>query len=673
MNPLNVLIIEDSAPDAELSIRQLRKNGFEVSADVVDTREAAVKRLRSKPYDVVLTDYHLPGWTGIELVDLVKTEGLEVPVILVTGAVGDETAADCMRRGVADYVLKNRLVRLPQAVRMALQEKALRADRQRAEEALKASEARYRRLFETAQNGIVLLNAATGKVIDVNPAALAMLENTPDLVLGKRLWELDAFSRAGVPPKPFHELREAEVSLLTESGKRMEVEIIAVTCHIGDKPVVQCSLRDITLRRQAEREAKGLADLLEERIAKRTQELSSVNEELAIEVEERKEAQEALAKLQHETELILDSAGEAIFRIGTDRRCTFANPAATRLTGYSREELLGQNLHVLSRHRLADGRPCLWEACPINLALTLGSGQMRENQILRRKDGTPVWVDIVAAPMNQDAGITGVVTMVRDVSERRAIEKLKAGFVAMVSHELRTPLTAIRGALGLIGTAKKSRLVPRDQRMVEIAISNTDRLVRLVSDILDSERLQDQPALERRFAIASELMLQAADLMRPLADNAGVNVEVVPVPLALRVDVDEIMEAFTNLLSNAIKFSPAGSQVRFECRQDGCSAEFRVIDQGPGIPPDKLESIFERFQPVDASDSRRRGGTGLGLSICRRIAERHGGRIHAESELGQGSTFVFRLPLEQTSPSWGEGANGAGAQESMSRELRVES
>lgn len=647
MNSLNVLIIEDSKPDAELSIRQLRKDGFKVTADVVDTRQAALEQLRSKPYDVILADYRLPGWNGIEVLELLNNEGLEIPVILVTGALGDEAAADCIRRGIADYVLKNRLARLPQAVRLAIEERALRADRKRAEEALRASEARYRRLFETAQNGILLLNATTERIIDVNPAALTMLENTPDRVLGQKLWELDAFSRAGVPPRTFHDLLETELSLVPVSGTRMDVELTGVACSIGDRPVIQCSLRDITVRRHAERQAKALNDLLEERVDKRTRELARLNEELAVEVAERKEAQEALAKLQRQNELLLDSAGEAIFRIGADRTCTFANPAATRLLGYSQQEMLGRNLHRLCQHRLPNGSTCPWDDCQINKALTQGTVQMAENQIVTRKDGTSIWVDSVTAAMTEAGEIVGAVLMVRDVSERHAMEKMKTGFVSMVSHELRTPLTAIRGALGLIGAAKNASLTAQDRRMVRIAINNTDRLVRLVSDIIDSERMESaEPALRRRITTASELMLQAGDLMRPLAESAGVVLDVRPEPLKLYVDADAILQALTNLLSNAIKFSPGGSTIRLECRQEGRDAEFRVIDQGPGIPSDKLESIFERFQPVDASDSRRRGGTGLGLSICRRIAERHGGTIHAESELGHGSTFVFTLPIE---------------------------
>ena len=138
--------------------------------------------------------------------------------------------------------------------------------------------------------------------------------------------------------------------------------------------------------------------------------------------------------------------------------------------------------------------------------------------------------------------------------------------------------------------------------------------------------------------------------MKPLAESVGLKLEIQPQPLRLHVEVDAILQALTNLLSNAIKFSNPGSTVRLECREADGSAQFRVRDQGPGIPREKLESIFGRFQPVDASDSRRRGGTGLGLSICRHIVERHGGKIWVESELGLGSTFVFTLPMEGAGP-----------------------
>jgi signal transduction histidine kinase len=151
--------------------------------------------------------------------------------------------------------------------------------------------------------------------------------------------------------------------------------------------------------------------------------------------------------------------------------------------------------------------------------------------------------------------------------------------------------------------------------------------------------------LVRADCTASELMLQAADLMRSMAETSGIGLEVKAQSLSLCVNQDSILQVLTNLLSNAIKFSPHGSTVCLEAERDHEVAVFRVTDQGRGIPAEKLESIFGRFQPVDATDTRRRGGTGLGLSICRSIIRRHGGKIWAESEMGRGSTFIFTLPL----------------------------
>jgi signal transduction histidine kinase len=153
-------------------------------------------------------------------------------------------------------------------------------------------------------------------------------------------------------------------------------------------------------------------------------------------------------------------------------------------------------------------------------------------------------------------------------------------------------------------------------------------------------------ALPRQTCSAPELALQATDLMRPLAGSAGVQLEIDAHPVNFSANPDSILQVLTNLLSNAIKFSPQGSAVRLECRPENGNVLFRVVDHGSGIPADKLESIFGRFQPVDASESRKRGGTGLGLSICRSIARHHGGQIWAESQLGSGSTFVVTLPTE---------------------------
>ncbi|NJK40767.1 MAG: cell wall metabolism sensor histidine kinase WalK [Acaryochloridaceae cyanobacterium SU_2_1] len=206
--------------------------------------------------------------------------------------------------------------------------------------------------------------------------------------------------------------------------------------------------------------------------------------------------------------------------------------------------------------------------------------------------------------------------------------------------------------------------------MLDIADQNTDRLVRLVNDVLDLQRIESgQAKIGKQLCDAAELMTYATDAMRSMAYHHDVTLKSTPVLTLIWANPDYIVQTLTNLISNAIKFSSPGgiveltAELRVEKRrlatatqpqtkgkpsaQTSQQAEvwFEVRDQGQGIPPDKLEMVFERFQQVDASDAREKGGTGLGLAICRKIVDQHGGKIWAESVLGQGSCFYVVLPL----------------------------
>jgi signal transduction histidine kinase len=236
----------------------------------------------------------------------------------------------------------------------------------------------------------------------------------------------------------------------------------------------------------------------------------------------------------------------------------------------------------------------------------------------------------------------------QDITERREVERSKDEFISVVSHELRTPLTSIRGSLGLLENGVLGRLPEKAQRMVEIAVQNTDRLVRLINDILDIERIDSGTInMHQQPCDGAELISRAIQGLEQFAADALVTITAESEPAVLWADPDRVHQTLTNLISNAVKFSPASSTVRVCCISRDDEVFFAVADDGKGIPADKLTSIFERFQQVDASDSREKGGTGLGLAICRKIVEHHGGRIWVDSELGVGSTFSFVLPVQQ--------------------------
>jgi PAS domain S-box-containing protein len=377
---------------------------------------------------------------------------------------------------------------------------------------------------------------------------------------------------------------------------------------------------------------------------------------------ERRLLERSAERLRRQTQLILESAGEGIIGIGAHYHISFINPAAERLLGYGPGELAGRDVFVALHPTRPDGTPVPQNETPIFHALTEGSQRTSAEGTFWRKDGTSFPAQYTGAPIRgTDSDIIGAVITFQDVTRRREIDRMKDEFISVVSHELRTPLTSIRGALGLLAGGKVGVFPDKAQRMLDIAVNNTDRLVRLINDILDIERIDSgRVTMQKREVEIGDLMTQALEVMRPMADKNGVALELRPVNATVLADSDRMIQTFTNLLSNAIKFSPASGTVTFVGRIESDHVHITVADQGRGIPPDKLHSIFERFQQVDASDSREKGGTGLGLAICRSIVQQHGGEIWAESKLGEGSTFHVSLPLAETAaPHETDHARGA--------------
>ena len=369
---------------------------------------------------------------------------------------------------------------------------------------------------------------------------------------------------------------------------------------------------------------------------------------------------------------VMNSAAEGIVSIDVQGRVMYANPSGCELLGYDPSDLRGANFHALVHHTYADGSPYPHDECPIHETMIEGTSRAVEDDLFWRSDGTsfPVSytssrIDSWAEPDDNPGGRgdarreAGVVVTFTDISERRRIEQVKDELVSVVSHELRTPLTSIRGSLGLIAGGTVGEIPPEAERMIGIAVTNTDRLVRLINEILDLERIESgRVELSRRLCDSGELMEHAAETMAAQAKSEGTRIDVQPFRVPLWADPDRITQTLINLLSNAVKFSPESEPVLLRAARDGNDVRFDVIDHGRGIPADQLESVFERFGQVDASDSRQKGGTGLGLPIARSIVHQHGGRMWAESTPGEGTTMSFTIPAVASSRSSPEDHDG---------------
>lgn len=370
------------------------------------------------------------------------------------------------------------------------------------------------------------------------------------------------------------------------------------------------------------------------------------NDRLRARLEQRvAERSTELAEVTQRTDLMVNSVEDGVYGVDSTGRITFMNPAGDRLLGTHRSELLG-----LAAHQRFHSHPA--GDCYLRSILRDGVAITGIEDSYWTTDGRQVPVEVSASPMSDSRGVRGVVVVFRDITRRREVDQLKNEFVSMVSHELRTPLTAIRGSLGLLAGGALGELTPPATRMVEIAVESSERLTRLINEILDMERIEAGSLPMEPGSHTSTTLLQAAyDQVQVLAADAEVTVRIARAEGTVLADADRVVQTLINLVGNAIKFSPPGSQVVMEAAPEDRMVVFRVIDQGRGIPADRLNLIFERFEQVDSSDARDKGGTGLGLAISRSIVHRLGGRIWAENNPDQGSTFSFTLPADSAGPA----------------------
>ncbi|MEM7793311.1 MAG: PAS domain S-box protein [Cyanobacteria bacterium P01_C01_bin.118] len=321
-----------------------------------------------------------------------------------------------------------------------------------------------------------------------------------------------------------------------------------------------------------------------------------------------------------------------------------------RFNNRAYEDWLGVPYQTLEGQSLADALgPEIYDRIQPYLHQALNGESVTFEVEFLDSDRPYRWVSVNYQPDIQNGEVQGCFALTQDISDRKAADQLKHEFVSVVSHELRTPLTSIHGALKLLTTGQLGQLEPQGQELLEIALNNTERLTRLINDVLDLERIESGriKMIKVRCQVV-HLLQQAAQAMMSMAQTQGVTLRVVPTDACIYADPDHVAQTLTNLLSNAIKFSPRGETVILKALEQPHQVLFKVIDHGRGIPEDKLETIFERFQQVDASDTRKHGGTGLGLAICREIVQHHHGRIWVTSIHGQGSTFCFTLPKTST-------------------------
>jgi len=502
--------------------------------------------------------------------------------------------------------------------------------------ALRASESRYRRLFEAAQDGILLLNAESAQIEDANPYLVQMLGYSHAELLGKKLWEVGAFADIAKSTDMFAQLQASgyvrydDLPLKTRAGALISVEFVSNAYDCEGVRVIQCNIRNITEQRRAEEQVRKLSRVVE----------------------------------QSPASIVISNLDGAI---------EYVNAAQLEQSGYALDELLGQNVAVLRGHG-PNGEPA--EGL-LREALMQGQpwqGEMRS----RRKDGSEFTEHAIVAPIRRPDGSTShCVTITEDITQRlqdaaeldqhrHRLEQLvevrtlelaeakkaadaanvaKSAFLANMSHEIRTPLGAITGLAFLI---RRSQVTPQQADWLDKLELSGQHLLELINAILELSRIDAGKIVLAESAVSPGAI--AANVVSMLSEQAAAKhlrllVEAHAMPRGLLGDASRLQQALLNYVGNAIKFTQAGSvTLRVRCteeRTDSALLRFEVEDTGIGIDPAALPRLFTAFEQADNSTTRRYGGTGLGLAIVRHLARAMGGDAGASSTPGAGSTFWF--------------------------------
>ncbi|HSK78957.1 MAG TPA: PAS domain S-box protein [Thermoanaerobaculia bacterium] len=480
------------------------------------------------------------------------------------------------------------------------------------EQEQKARYFRKLRLLERAVERMSLgltITDPDGKIIYVNPADAAMHGYTPDELVGQPARIYGAPEAAARPPEVAVCWRRETLNR-TRGGQVFPVRLIS-DAVLGDdgRPQAQVTLcEDLTEVQQA--------------------------------LEAIEEAQEVLAAREADYRQLVEEASDLIQSVGTDGRFRFVNRAWLETLGYEPAELPALSIWDVVH-------PSQHGHCREVLSRLLGEGRPeRIETVFRGREGREIQVEGSVGVRSEQGAVVATLGIFRDITERRRVDRMKQDFLATVSHELRTPLTSILGSISLVRSPRLAMQPEKAGELLEIAERNGDRLLRLINDLLDLQRLE---AGELRFHPATTrlatLLEEAVRDIHGFADLYNVRVRAEAASsLTLSTDRDRLAQVLYNVLSNAIKFSPQGEEVLLAARLDGPEVEITVRDHGPGIPEHFRKRLFEKFAQADASTVRSHGGSGLGLSISKGIVEGLGGTIAVDSAPETGTAVSIRLP-----------------------------
>ena len=493
-------------------------------------------------------------------------------------------------------------------------------ERQRMERALSESEMRYRRIVETSSEGIWQLDEENQTVF-VNPRMAEMLGYSVEEMVEKNLLDF------------LLETEQGAVQYRLEQLQDLILQPYDVQFYRKDGSI----LWGMVSTRQIRDESGQCLGYLK----------------MVTDISDRKQNEAIVKEFNRRWRSVLDNIQMIVVQLDRRGVVQYINPFFLKTYQLELEEVISQNW--LDKFVPARLRPTIDKVFE---EVLYHAHSYYENPILIKPNEERIigWRN---CSLKDDLGqVSGIIAIGEDITERHYLEKMKSEFISIVSHELKTPLTTIQASLSLLDGKFIDPSSKEGEETISIATEAVDRLARLVDDILDLERLRLGKLTMLKTNCNTQTILEGAIAQtKELVNQTEIDIKVPRESFSCFADSDRLIQVLTNLISNAIKFSPHQSTIELSISEeidDQSYLLFSIRDRGRGIPAQNLQTIFERFQQVDASDSREKGGTGLGLAICRDIVEQHGGKIWAESVLREGSTFFFTIPIHSTEVTNGD-------------------
>lgn len=627
---LRLLFAEDDPNDLELCLRDLKKSGLDFQADSAFSREEFAQKLREAPADVVISDYRMKGWTAIDALAMIQESWPSVPLILVSGTLGDELAVECIKKGVADYVLKGQLARLPTAIRRAQEGRALREAELRAVKALRESEEHYRTLVENAPEAIVLLDIDRRKFVDSNARALSLFGLTKDALLESGVRDVSATKQVdgataemmeGLFSQPGSDGATARFEWMYRNSQGAEhpAEVYLVRLPSANRRLVRASIVDIT---------------------------------------ERKRSEQALRDSEARYRGLVDNATYGILWVAEHGgRLLDANPAVAAMLRYD-------SVDDLLSIQFTKTLYCNPEDQKAIVAEYTREGRAHATVEWKRKDGKVVAVRLSSRRALNPDGSECAEVIVEDVTEHKALEKQLVQaqkFEAIgqlaggIAHDFNNMIGAILGwvDLGIDETDADSRL----HRHLQKVRHQAERAAALTRQLLAFARRQ---ILEPRNVDLNQTAIETLSLLeKVIGSNIEIKANLAPNLALVRADATQVEQVLMNLCINARDAMPDGGSLIIDTSNITLDAAFcsiqplarpgdyvmlAITDSGTGMDAATLDRIFEPFFTTKEMGK----GTGLGLATVYGIVHQHGGFLNVYSEPGVGSTFRVYLPITTT-------------------------